>query len=200
MEDSYLTIAAPVAGILFKEKNSKFFGYAYPFSSADQLKPILEDLRKQHPNAGHYCFAFRIGTGEIYERANDDGEPANTAGAPILGQIRSLELTNVLVVSIRYFGGIKLGVGGLISAYRKSAQMTLEEAVTENREIRICFRLTFGYEQLNRVMRIIREKQLQIESQQMEMNCQVEISARRSEGPNIPGYFNAVTNLTLDSV
>ncbi|NMH28038.1 IMPACT family protein [Flavobacterium silvaticum] len=199
MEDTYKTISEVVPETLYKEKNSKFLGYAYPISAADELKPIIESLKKQHPNAVHYCFAFRIGTGEIYERANDDGEPANTAGAPILGQIKSFDLTNVLVVVVRYYGGIKLGVGGLIAAYRKSAQITLEEASIETRLVLSYFDLSFTYELLNKVMRIIREKQLTIESQQMEMDCLLTLSVRKSEAEKIPDYFSGVNGVKVSA-
>ena len=128
MNDTYKTITQPTAEILFKEKNSKFFGYAFPVQTETEVKPILDTLRKQHPNAVHYCYAYQIGTENILYRANDDGEPSNTAGTPIYGQIQSYNLTNVLIVVVRFFGGIKLGVGGLIAAYRTAAQLTLESS------------------------------------------------------------------------
>lgn len=197
MEDTYQTLSSEAPESLFKEKNSKFLGFAYPIASVEEVKPLLEHLRKQHPNAVHYCYAFRIGTDEPYERANDDGEPANTAGAPILGQIKSFNLTNVLVVSVRYYGGIKLGVGGLIAAYRKSAQMTLEEAEVETREIQAKFQLRFSYPDLNKVMRIIREKQLEILEQTMEMDCVMTIGVKRSLGNRIPDHFAGMANIAI---
>jgi uncharacterized YigZ family protein len=126
--DTYRTIALPSAEILFKEKGSKFFGYAFPINSETEVKPIIDSLRKQHPNAVHYCYGYQIGTDTITYRANDDGEPSNTAGTPIYGQIQSFSLTNILIVVVRFFGGVKLGVGGLISAYKIAAQMTLESS------------------------------------------------------------------------
>ena len=124
--DSFKTIAFPSEEILFKEKNSKFFGYAFPITSESEIKSLIEPLRKKHFNAVHFCYAFQTGTESIYFRANDDGEPSNSAGMPIYGQIQSFLITNVLVVIVRFFGGTKLGVGGLISAYKTAAQMTLE--------------------------------------------------------------------------
>ncbi|MNX18068.1 IMPACT family member YigZ [compost metagenome] len=126
MKDTYNTIAHPSEEILYKEKNSKFFGYAFPIQSEEEVKPIIDVLRKQHPHAVHYCYAYQIGSDTITYRANDDGEPSNTAGMPIYGQIQSFAVTNILIVVVRIFGGIKLGVGGLISAYRTTAQMVLE--------------------------------------------------------------------------
>ena len=126
--DRYKTLTKPTKEILFKEKKSKFYGSAYPIVSEDEVKPIIENLRKKHRTANHICFAWQLGVGEVYYRTNDDGEPNNSAGMPIYGQIKSFGLTNVLVVVARIFGGTKLGVGGLIGAYRTAAQMALEES------------------------------------------------------------------------
>lgn len=191
-KDTYKTLAAPSEETLFKEKNSKFFGYAYPISSEEEVKAILEDLRKQHHSARHWCYAFQLGTDKIYYRANDDGEPNNSAGMPIYGQIQSFDVTNVLVVSVRYFGGVKLGVGGLISAYRTSAQMALEASEIIEKTIDIHYRLKFGYQNMNKVMRVIKEKNLDIVSQKMEMDCEIVISTRKK---NAPMVFEAFTNL-----
>jgi uncharacterized YigZ family protein len=170
IKDTYNTIALPSEETLFKEKNSKFFGYAFPIESEEEVKPIIEILRKQHPNAGHFCYAYQIGTETIQYRANDDGEPSNTAGAPIYGQIQSFGLTNVLTVVVRIFGGVKLGVGGLISAYKTSAQITLESCEIIEKTIDIHFQISFDYKNMNKVMRVIKEKKLDIISQEMEIN------------------------------
>lgn len=127
--DTYKTINLPSEEVLFKEKNSKFFGYAYPVTTEEEIKEIIEQLRKVHFSARHWCYAYQIGTEKIQYRANDDGEPNNSAGMPIYGQIQSFEVTNILIVVVRYFGGVKLGVGGLISAYKTAAQMALENAI-----------------------------------------------------------------------
>ena len=125
IKDTYNTIDFTPEEILFKEKNSKFFGYAFPLSTEEEIKPLIDNLRKQHPNAGHFCYAYQLGTNTISYRANDDGEPSNSAGMPIYGQIQSFSVTNILIVVVRIFGGVKLGVGGLISAYKTTAQLVL---------------------------------------------------------------------------
>ncbi|CAC9975750.1 IMPACT family protein [Flavobacterium panici] len=169
--DTYQTIASASEEILFKEKGSKFFGYAFPIENEDEVKPIIEDLRKLHPHAVHYCYAYQLGTApKISYRANDDGEPSNTAGAPIYGQIQSFGVTNILIVVVRIFGGTKLGVGGLIAAYRTTAQMTLEVCEIIEKTIDVQFLISFDYKNMNKVMRVIKEKKLDIISQEMEID------------------------------
>jgi uncharacterized YigZ family protein len=170
IKDTYNTIALPSEESLFKEKNSKFFGYAFPVESEQEVKPIIEGLKKQHPNAVHFCYAYQIGTETIQYRANDDGEPNNTAGTPIYGQIQSFGLTNVLVVVVRIYGGIKLGVGGLISAYKTAAQITLESCEIIEKTVDVSFQITFDYKNMNKVMRVIKEKKMNILTQEMEIN------------------------------
>lgn len=177
--DTYKTIAAASDEILYKEKNSKFFGYAFPIQSESEVKPLIDPLRKKHFNAVHFCYAFQVGTDKISFRANDDGEPANSAGAPIYGQIQSHELTNILIVIVRFFGGTKLGVGGLISAYRTAAQMALEASEIVEKTIDVHYQISFEYKDMNKVMRIIKEKNLNIVSQQMDEKCSIEISVRK---------------------
>lgn len=180
-KDSYKTIARPTEETLFKEKNSKFFGYAFPIEKEEEVKEILDQIKKQHYNARHWCYAFQLGTEQIYYRANDDGEPSNTAGAPIYGQIQSFDVTNILIVVVRYFGGVKLGVGGLITAYRASAQMAMEVAEIIEKTIDKNFKVRFEYKDMNNVMRVIKEKNLTIVAQQMEMSCEIELSIRKNE-------------------
>ena len=192
MKDTYKTIAFPTEEILFKEKNSKFFGYAFPVATEDEIKNHLDILRKQHYGAVHFCYAFQIGTEKIQFRANDDGEPSNTAGAPIYGQIQSFGLTNILIVVVRFFGGIKLGVGGLISAYRTSAQMALEASEIIEKTIDIHYRVSFDYKNMNKVMRVIKEKNLEIISQNMNESCEIEIATRKKNAEQIVDIF---TNL-----
>ena len=170
IKDTYTTIAQATEEILFKEKSSKFFGYAFPIQSEEEVKPIIEQLRKLHPHAVHYCYAYQIGTEKISYRANDDGEPSNTAGAPIYGQIQSFGLTNILLVVVRIFGGIKLGVGGLITAYKTTAQLVLEEADIIEKTIDTHFLISFDYKNMNKVMRVIKEKKLDIVTQSMELD------------------------------
>lgn len=175
--------------ILFKEKNSKFFGYAFPITSEEEVKPIIDHLRKKHFNAGHFCYAYQLGTSKTMYRANDDGEPSNSAGMPIFGQIQSFDLTNVLVVVVRFFGGTKLGVGGLISAYKTAAQMALEQSEIIEKTIDIHFQIHFDYKNINKVMRVIKEKNLTIISQKMDSNCEIEIATRKSNEKTVYGSF-----------
>lgn len=179
--DLYKTIDIPSEEVLYKEKNSKFFAYAFPIQDEDDVKNHIEEIKKQHHNARHWCYAYQLGTDQFYYRANDDGEPSNTAGMPIYGQIQSFEVTNILIVVVRYFGGIKLGVGGLITAYRAAAQLALEAAVIVEKTINKTFVIQFEYKDMNKVMRVIKEKNLTIVNQSMELTCEIELSIRRSE-------------------
>lgn len=179
--DLYKTIDIPSKEVLYKEKNSKFFAYAFPIQDENEVKNHIEEIKKQHHNARHWCYAYQLGTDQFYYRANDDGEPSNTAGMPIYGQIQSFEVTNILIIVVRYFGGIKLGVGGLITAYRAAAQLALEAAIIVEKTIDKSFIIQFEYKDMNKVMRVIKEKNLTIVDQTMELNCEIELSIRRSE-------------------
>ena len=198
--DLYKTIDFPSEEVLLKEKNSKFFGYAIPVTSEEEVKENLERLRKEHFSARHWCYAYQIGTEKIQYRANDDGEPNNSAGMPIYGQIQSFEVTNVLIVVVRYFGGVKLGVGGLISAYKTAAQMALENATIIEKTIDKHFIISFGYAHMNKVMRIIKEKNLQIVSQKMEMDCEIEISIRKKNVQNLLDTFESLYEIKLTEI
>ncbi|OYX81216.1 MAG: YigZ family protein [Flavobacteriales bacterium 32-34-25] len=191
MNDTYNTIAFPSEEILFKEKGSKFFGYAFPIISDEEVKPILEVLRKKHPTACHYCYAYQIGSEKIKYRANDDGEPSNSAGMPIYGQIQSFSVTNILVVVVRIFGGTKLGVGGLITAYKTAAQLTLENCSIIEKTIDIHYLISFDYKNMNKVMRVIKEKNLDIVHQKMEMSCEIEIKTRKKLAEQIFKIFDS---------
>ena len=200
IKDTYKTIASSTSEVLFKEKNSKFYGYAFPVSSQEEIKIHLECLKKQHFSAVHHCYAYQFGTEKIEFRANDDGEPSNSAGMPIYGQIQSFELTNVLIVVVRYFGGIKLGVGGLITAYKTTAQIALETAEIIEKTIDIHYLITFDYKNMNKVMRIIKEKKLQIINQKMELNCEVEISIRKKNAENIFDIFDILFEIAIKRI
>ena len=199
-KDTYKTIASPSSAILFKEKNSKFFGYAFPIQSESEVKPILESLRKEYPNAAHYCYAYQSGTEILTHRANDDGEPNNTAGIPIYGQIQSFNLTNILIVVVRFFGGIKLGVGGLITAYKTAAQLSLESCEIIEKTIDIHYLVSFDYKHINKVMRVIKEKNIAIVSQKMEMSCEIEIVTRKKNAETIYDIFNSMFGIEVKSV
>jgi uncharacterized YigZ family protein len=196
-KDTYKTIEFPSEEVLFKEKNSKFFGYCFPVQSEDEVKEILEKVKKEHYSARHWCYAFQIGTEQIHYRANDDGEPSGSAGLPIYGQIQSFEITNILIVVVRYFGGVKLGVGGLVSAYKETAKMALENSEIVEKTIDIRYRITFGYKDMNRVMRVIKEKNLTVTGQKLEMDCQIEISVRKKDAPIIFSIFEAMYEVSI---
>ena len=196
-KDTFKTIALPSSEILFKEKNSKFFGYSFPILSETEVKPIIDILRKQHPNAGHFCYAYQIGTENVVYRANDDGEPSNSAGTPIYGQIQSFELTNILVIVVRIFGGTKLGVGGLISAYKTTTQLVLESSEIIEKTIDIHFLILFDYKNINKVMRVIKEKNLIIINQKMELNCEIEIITRKKNAEMIFDIYNSMFEVEI---
>lgn len=198
--DTYLTLAKPSNEILFKEKKSKFFGYAFPISTEEEVKPIIEILRKKHHTANHVCYAWQLGTSEIRYRANDDGEPNNSAGMPIYGQIQSFGVTNVLIAVARIFGGTKLGVGGLISAYRTGAQLALEESDIITKTIKAYIEIKLGYEVMDKVMRIIKQKQLKIESQQLEMDCTIVISVALSKSQQILDILNVLKGINAKEI
>jgi len=200
LSDTYKTIELPSDELLFKEKNSKFFGYAFPIKNEDEVKPIIDVLRKKHFGAGHFCYAFQIGTDKINFRANDDGEPSNTAGMPIYGQIQSFGLTNVLVVVVRFFGGTKLGVGGLIAAYKTTAQMVLETTNIIEKTINIHLVITFDYKNMNKVMRIIKEKNIDIINQKMELSCKIEIAIRKKNAEIIYDIFNNLFEVQIEHI
>lgn len=193
--DIYKTLAKPTNEILFKEKKSKFYGYAYPITSEDEVKAIIEGLRKKHHTANHVCYAWQLGVSTFSYRANDDGEPNNSAGMPIYGQIQSFELTNVLVAVARIFGGTKLGVGGLISSYRRAAQMALEESSIVEKTIKAYIEIKFGYAVIDTVMRIIKQNQLEIVSQQFEMDCALTVSTAKNQGQQITLKFNGLKGI-----
>lgn len=200
IKDTYNTIENAVENILFKEKNSKFIGYAYPITSENEVKTHIENLKKDHFSARHWCYAYQIGTETFKFRANDDGEPSNSAGMPIYGQIQSFEITNVLIVVVRYFGGVKLGVGGLISAYKTTAQLTLEEATIVEKTIDKHFKITFDYKNMNKIMRIIKEKNLDIVNQKMELNCEIEIATRKKNAKTIFDIFSTLFEIEIEEM
>ncbi len=190
IKDTYRTITKPSPETLYKEKGSKFLGYAFPVTNEEQIKEHIEALRKEHHNARHWCYAWQLGKNYDQYRANDDGEPSNSAGMPIYGQIQSFDVTNVLVVSVRYFGGTKLGVGGLIQAYKTSAQLALEASNIVERTIDVVYRLHFDYPEMNIVMRLIKEEDLRIINQDLALDCKIDIAVRKKEANRIFELFD----------
>lgn len=198
MIDTYKTIEQPSNEILFKEKNSKFYGYAFPVTTEDEIKPIIEQLKKTHYTARHWCYAYQIGTKTKIYRANDDGEPNNSAGMPIYGQIQSFDVTNILIVVVRYFGGVKLGVGGLVSAYKTAAQMALEEVEIVEKTIDIHYLIRFDYKNMNKVMRVIKEKNINVINQTLELDCLIEISCRQTKAEEIYNAFDQIYEVNIN--
>lgn len=200
IQDTYRTITKPSTETLFKDKNSKFFGYAFPVKSEKEVKEYIEHIKKQHHSARHWCYAYQIGTDNISYRVNDDGEPNNSAGMPIYGQIQSFNLTNVLIIVVRYFGGVKLGVGGLISAYKTSAQLSLEASKIVERTINMHYLIIFDYKNMNKVMRIIKEKNLNVTNQKLELHCELSISVRKKEVETVLNSFNALFEVQIKAL
>lgn len=201
-KDTYKTITKPSEEVLFKEKNSKFLGYAYPIKNAEDVKFHLENLKKQHHSARHWCYAYQLGKQESqYQfRVNDDGEPNNSAGMPIYGQIQSFEVTNILIVVVRYFGGVKLGVGGLISAYKTTAQIALEQSIIVSKTINQEIQLKFEYKDMNKVMRVIKENDLKITNQTLELDCSINISVRLKNIKRTIQTFEAIYGVEIKNL
>lgn len=199
-DDVYKTIETPSPEILYKDKKSKFYASAFPITSEDEVKPIVEELRKKHHTANHVCYAWQLGEKERSYRANDDGEPNNSAGMPIYGQIQSFDVTNVLVTVTRIFGGTKLGVGGLIQAYKTAAQMALESAKIVERVIQDRLLLRFGYPEMDKVMRAIKQKNLDMVSQKMDMDCELIISVRLSETEQVFQLFDEMHGVDVSTI
>lgn len=196
-KDTYKTIDKPSPEVLFREKGSRFLGYAFPVQNEDEIKEHLERLKKEHHSARHWCYAWQLGKQYEHYRANDDGEPANSAGMPIYGQLQAFEVTNILVVIVRYFGGTKLGVGGLIQAYKTAAQMALEASEIIEKTIDQVFYLHFEYPEMNTVMRIIKDENITIEEQKMELDCRFKISVRRKEADRIYQIFEGTYKVDI---
>ena len=188
--DSYKTITQPSKEGLFKDRGSKFYGYAFPISNEEEIKEKIELLKKQHYNARHCCYAWQLGKNYDHYRANDDGEPSNSAGMPIYGQLQSFNVTNVLVVVVRYFGGTKLGVGGLIKAYKNGAKLALENSNIIDKTINEKFLIKFEYPEMNTVMRIIKDEKISINNQKLELNCEFIISIRKKEAEKVFEIFD----------
>lgn len=199
-KDTYKTIKKSVSEVIFKDKSSKFLGYAFPITSESEIKPILEAIKKEHFSARHWCYAWQLGKEQKQYRANDDGEPSGTAGLPIYGQIQSFELTDILVVVVRYFGGIKLGVGGLINAYKTTAQLTLQQADIQECTINKIFKIHFDYKDMNKVMRVIKEKNLTITHQQLTMDCVIFVEVRKREAAQLPKAFEQLYEVSVKEV
>lgn len=184
--DTYRTIKTPSEGI-FRDKGSKFIAYTFPFTEEEQLKTILNEVKALHPKARHHCWAYRLTPDRAVYRINDDGEPSGTAGRPILNVMLSLELTNVIVVVVRYFGGTLLGVPGLIHAYKSATQEALGAARVVEKTLDDIYAIDFDYLQMNEVMRVIKEYELEILSQEFDNRCQITLSIRQLQVDEVLG-------------
>jgi uncharacterized YigZ family protein len=195
--DTYLTIEKPAEAI-FKDKGSKFLAFAYPVENDQQIKEILSQLKKENHTANHHCYAYRLGADKMNFRANDDGEPNNTAGKPILGQIQSNDLTNVLIVVVRYFGGTLLGVSGLINAYKNSAADVIKVSTIIEKQILFNYTIQFYFEHLNDVMKLLKQLDCKITSQQFDNNCEIGFSIRKANSEQCEEKLKKIEGLKLD--
>ena len=184
MTDEYRTLKSGGEGY-YTDKRSKFLAFAHHVSTVDEIKDLLADYRKKYYDARHVCYAYMLGPERLEFRANDDGEPSSTAGKPILGQINSNELTDILIVVVRYYGGVNLGTSGLIVAYREAAADALAHATTETRQVEEIVKYSFAYPQMNDVMRIVKDMNPRIVSQTYDNTCDIVLSIRKSEAEEL---------------
>ncbi len=192
MKDSYKTIKQVIQEVIFKEQGSKFYGKAFPVTSERQAQECLEQTRTKHKKANHHCYAWKLGNTDDVYRVNDDGEPAHSAGDPILGQIIAHHLSDVLVVVSRDFGGTKLGVGGLIKAYRETAKMALSTATIIEKDVTTNIQINVNYLQLSAVMRVIKEHDLKIKTQKLETDCEITLAIKVNDLEKIVTIFNTM--------
>ncbi len=195
--DTYLTISS-VSEALYKDKGSKFYAFAYPVQTVEQIKEILAEKRKEYYDARHVCYAYMLGYERSVFRANDDGEPSGTAGRPILGQINSSNLTDILIIVVRYFGGTLLGTSGLIQAYKTSAAEAIAAATIEERIVEKTFVSKFGYQDLNAVMRIMKDFDLAIVNQIQEMDCTLYFRIRLGDIDRVRDRFDKLDFVSFE--
>ena len=194
--DSYKSIAAPSEG-LFKDNGSRFIARAYPVETEEEVKDIVAALKKEYYDARHHCYAYILGPDKATYRANDDGEPSGTAGRPIHGQLLSKDITNTLVIVVRYFGGIKLGVSGLINAYKTATKDALDNAEVVEKTVNEIYRVEFEYPLMNDVMRLLKDEGLEQFNQRFEMNCSLDFAVRKSRSTRVTDAFDKIRGVTL---
>ncbi|MDM8158352.1 YigZ family protein [Labilibaculum sp. K2S] len=197
--DTYKTIN-PASEGLYKEKGSKFIAYAYPVTSEEEIKEYIANLKKEYYDARHHCYAYMLGADKSEYRANDDGEPSSTAGKPILGQILSNDITNILIVVIRYFGGTKLGVSGLIHAYKTAAADAIANTEIIEKTVNDIYDVNFDYLVMNDVMKIIKDDQPEQLGQDFNLTCQITLSIRQSEVDKIIEKFSKIDSVKTEFV
>jgi uncharacterized YigZ family protein len=193
-DDTYRTLDAPCEG-LFRDRGSKFLAFGYTVSSQEEIGEILQRLKKDHPGANHHCYAWRLGVAGDSYRANDDGEPAGTAGKPIYNQILSAGITNVLIVVVRYFGGTLLGVSGLINAYKSAAADCISKGNIVEKQITEIYRLGFQYDAMPAVMKILKDHELKQSNQKFELECELEFAVRKSEADEVIAALSIISTV-----
>lgn len=197
-EYTYRTLQQPTGVVQYKERNSRFYGYAFPLPSEEAAGPILDTLRKRHKNPSHVCYAWQLGVESPRYRANDDGEPTHSAGMPIYGQIQAFGLTQVLVAVVRIYGGTKLGVGGLVNAYRTAAKMALESGILVERTLQEEFRLVVPYPDLDKVLRLLKRHGIDISSQVMELRCTLRVAVPKADSAAFPTLFSSLPDVRIE--
>lgn len=196
LNDTYKTIKAPCEGI-YKEKGSKFLAFAFPVTSETEIKNHVDSIKKEYYDARHHCYAYILGPDKATYRANDDGEPSGTAGRPIHGQLLSKDITNTLVIVVRHFGGIKLGVSGLINAYKTATKDALDNAEVVEKTVNEIYRVEFEYPLMNDVMRLLKDEGLEQFNQRFEMNCSLDFAVRKSRSTRVTDAFDKIRGVTL---
>lgn len=193
MIDEYKTITNKIGEGTYSEKRSKFLAFSHHVETLDEVKEIIASYRKKYYDARHVCYAYMLGVERTEFRANDDGEPSSTAGKPILGQINSNELTDILIIVVRYYGGVNLGTGGLIVAYKAAAALAIEDSVQETRQVEELVKYDFPYVMMNDVMRVVKEMQPRIVSQEYDNTCSITLSIRKSEAETLRGRLKKLS-------
>lgn len=196
-EDTYKTIKAPVEG-LFKDRGSKFLAYAYPIEHENEVKPLVDNLRKEHFKAVHHCYAYRLGLDRTNFRVNDDGEPSGTAGKPILNTLLSQDITNILVVVVRYFGGTLLGVPGLFNAYKSATAEALTVAEVIEKTVNDVYNVSFEFVQMNDVMKLVKEFSLKIRNQTYDNQCTMELEFRKTLTNQVIGKLEKIDGILVE--
>lgn len=193
MIDEYKTITNKIGEGTYSEKRSKFLAFSHHVETLDEVKEIVASYRKKYYDARHVCYAYMLGAERTEFRANDDGEPSSTAGKPILGQINSNDLTDILIIVVRYYGGVNLGTGGLIVAYKAAASLAIEDSVQETRQVEELVKYDFPYVMMNDVMRVVKEMQPRIVSQEYDNTCSITLSIRKSEAETLRGRLKKLS-------
>jgi len=197
--DSFFTIENKAEGV-FRDRGSKFIGLAFPVTTENEIKNILSELKKEHPSANHFCYAYLLGADKQNFRANDDGEPSGSAGKPILGQLQSKDLTNVLLVVVRYFGGTLLGVLGLINAYKQASIEALQFAQIIEKHIQYNYHTFFSFERMNDVMRLLKENEAKIINQEFTETCKIEFQIKKKDAEKLEKQFAKFFDVKLKSL